>query len=116
MSMRGRLRRLQRVARGNLESFVLMDGSHYYYDLASPELFLHALDLHLGRGEKWPEPPEVYRKMCEARDPAAVLGKLRPDAPRGAFVNPADLYDPDVLVRERRLVPVPLEPPENLAE
>jgi hypothetical protein len=31
-------------------------------------------------------------------------------------VNPADLYDPDVLVRERRLVPIAMESPENLAE
>jgi hypothetical protein len=110
------LRRLQRVARGNLESFVLVDGSHYYYDPASPELFLHALDLHLGRGEKWPEPPEGYRKMCEARDPAAALEKLRPENPQVAFVNPADLFDPDALVRERRLVPIAMEPPETLTE
>jgi hypothetical protein len=51
-----------------------------------------------------------------SRDPAAVLEKLRPENPQGAFVNLADLFDPDALVRERRLVPIAMEPPETLTE
>jgi hypothetical protein len=65
-------------------------------DPAQQEQFLHACDLQLGRGE-WPEPPEVYRKICEARDPAAVLERFKPEDPQRAFVNLAELYDTDVL-------------------
>jgi hypothetical protein len=115
--MRSWIRRLERDARGHLESFVLLDGSTYYYDglQTYKELFLHACDLQLGKGE-WPEPPEVYRKICEAKDPAAVLERFRPEDPQRAFVNLAELYDTDVLVNERRLVPLTHAPVEDLSE
>ena len=118
MGLRNWLKRLERGAREDLESFELLDGTTYYFDRleASKELFLHAYDLQLGRGEKWAEPPEVYRKMCEARDPAEVLEKQKHDSPQGAFVDPAALYDTDALVRDRRLVPIYVEPPEDLSE
>src|SRR5215204_910494 len=79
--MRSWIRRLERDARGHLESFELLDGSTYYYDGLETykELFLHAYDVHIGDAHKWPEPPEVYRKMCEARDVAAVLKRFKPD-------------------------------------
>jgi hypothetical protein len=81
------------------------------------ELFLHAYDLHLGMGDKWPEPPEVYRKMCEAKDPAAVLERFKPEDPKRAFVNVAELFDTDALVNQRRLVLLlAVEPPEDLSE
>jgi hypothetical protein len=115
--VRSWIRRLERDARGHLESFELLDGSTYYYDRLETygELFVQACDLQLGRGE-WPEPPEVYRKMCEARDPAAVLERFRPEDPERAFVNVAELYDTDVLVNERRLVPIYHPPVEDLSE
>jgi hypothetical protein len=118
VGLRGWLKRLERGARENLESFELLDGSTYYFDRleTSKELFLHAYDLQLGRGEKWAEPPEVYRKICEARDPAAAIERLKHESPQGAFVDPAALYDTDALVRERRLVPICMEPPEDLSE
>jgi hypothetical protein len=117
MGLRGWLKRLERGAGEDLESFELLDGSTYYYDRleAHKELFLHAYDLQLGDADKWPEPPEVYRKMCEAKDPAAVLERLKPENPQSAFVNPAELYDTDALVRERRLVPLTHAPPEDLS-
>jgi hypothetical protein len=117
-TLRTLLKNLKRDAQGELESFVLEDGSRYYYDRLETyrELFLHAYDLQLGMGDKWPQPPEVYRKMCEARDPAAVLERLGPENSQGAFVNLAELYDTDVLVHERRLVPLSVEPPEDLSE
>src|SRR5215207_3307757 len=116
--MRSWIRRLERDARGHLESFELLDGSTYYYDRLQTykELFLHAYDVQLGDADKWSEPPEVYRKICEAKDPAAVLERLRPENSQGAFVNPAELYDTDVLVHERRLVPLAVEPVEDLSE
>jgi hypothetical protein len=115
--LRGWMKRLERGAREDLESFELLDGSTYYYDRLEihKELFLHAYDVQLGDAEKWPEPPEVYRKMCKARDPATALEQLRPEDPERAFVNPAELYDTDVLVRERRLVPHFEEPVEDLS-
>ena len=116
--MRSWIRGLERDARGHLESFVLEDGSTYYYDRLETykELFLYTYEVQLGRGDKWPEPPEVYRKMCEARDPAAVLERFRPENPQSAFVDPTVLFDTDALVNERRLVPISYEPPEDLSE
>jgi hypothetical protein len=101
-----------------LESFELLDGSTYYYDRLETykELFLHAYDLEIGDTDKWPEPPEVYRKMCEAKDPAVVLERFKPETPQHAFVNLAELYDKYVLVNERRLVPLTHAPPEDLSE
>jgi hypothetical protein len=118
MTLRGHLKRIEQTFRGMLESFELLDGSTYYYDRLETykELFLHAYDVQLGEAEKWPEPPKVYRKMCEAKDPAAVLERFKPEDPARAFVNPAELYDTDVLVRERRLVLLTHEPPEDLSE
>ena len=118
MTLRGQLKRIEQGLRGTLESFVLEDGSRYYYDRLETckELFLHAYDVQLGDADKWPEPPEVYRKMCEAKDPAAVLERFRPEDPARAFVNPAELYDTDVLVNERRLVPLTHAPPEDRSE
>jgi hypothetical protein len=116
--MRSWIRRLERDARGHLESFELLDGSTYYYDRVETykELFMHAYDVQLGEAEKWTEPPEVYRKMCEARDVAAVLERFMPENPQSAFVDPDALFDTDALVDERRLVPISYEPPEDLSE
>jgi hypothetical protein len=118
MSLRGWIKRLERHASENLERFELLDGSTYYYDRLETykELFLHACDVQLGDADKWPEPPEVYRKMCEAMDPAAVLERFRPDNPERAFVDVTQIYDTDALVRERRLVPLTHTPPEDLSE
>ena len=117
MSLRAAIKRLERRASEDLESFELLDGSIYYYDRLETykELFLHACDLQLGEGE-WPEPPEVYRRMCEARDVAEVLERLKPENPERAFVNVAELYDTDVLVNERRLEPLYHAPVEDLSE
>jgi hypothetical protein len=118
MGLRGWIKRLERGASEGLASFELLDGSTYRYDPLEThrELFLHAYDLQLGDADKWPQPPELYRKMCEAKDPAAALERLRPENSQGAFVNPAELFDTDVLVHERRLVPLAVEPVEDLSE
>ncbi len=117
MGLRGWLKRLERGASEDLASFELLDGSTYYYDSLETykELFLHAYDVQVGNGE-WPEPPEVYRKMCEARDVAAVLERLQPEDPERSLVNPANVYDTHVLVNERRLVPLYHPPAEDLSE
>src|SRR5215218_6119815 len=118
MGLRSWIKRLERAASEDLESFELLDSSTYYYDRLEThkELFMHAYDVQLGDADKWPEPPEVYRKMCEARDPATVLECFKPNNPQSAFVDPAALFDTDALVNERRLVPISYEPPEDLSE
>jgi hypothetical protein len=54
--------------------------------------------------------------VCQARDLSEVLERLKPEDPKRAFVNVAELFDTDVLVHERRLVVLPVEPPEDLSE
>jgi hypothetical protein len=113
MGLRGKIRRLESVVRGTLAYFELRDGSRYYYDITEvyKEVFLHGLDcLEADSPEDWPEAPEVYRKMCEARDPAAVLERLT----SADFVEFP--YEMDALLNERCLVPLPHEPVEDLSE
>ena len=115
--LRGWMKRLERGASEDLESFELTDGGTYYYDRLETykELVLHAYDVQLGDAEKWPEPPEIYRKICEAKDPAAVLERFRPEEAEGAFVDVAQIYETDALVQERRLVPRTHRPVEDLS-
>jgi hypothetical protein len=112
---RREIRRLEHAARGEWDSFPLLDGSRYFYDTAETykALFLFAYDLQLGRVG---EVPEFYQKLTQARDPAEVLQRIEPDNPAAAFVNPSALFDRDILVRERRLVPLVAPEPEDLSE
>jgi hypothetical protein len=109
--LRDALKHLRREMRGNLESFELENGSRYYYDPMEVFMaaFLHGMNC-LGAVEDWPDPPEVYVKMCEARDPAAVLERL---TSAEAVMFP---YDREALISERRLVPGPHEPAQDLSE
>jgi hypothetical protein len=103
MGLRGWLKRLERSSRENLASFALMDGSRYYFDPASWEVFLHWHEcLISGNPENWPEPPEVLRKLTESKDPAQAAEQLMSNT--GEFFP----YDPETLVAERRLEPVSL--------
>ena len=112
---RSTIRRLQQALRGSLESFELLDGSTYYYDPAEAykELFLCAYGLQLGQVG---EPPELFQKLIQAKDPAGVLKRLEPESPAHAFVNVAEMYDRDALVQQRRLVPNVVPQPEDLSE
>jgi hypothetical protein len=103
MGLRTWLRRLERGARGGLESFVLEDGSLYYYDPTSPKLFLHWYAcLTADNPRDWPEPPEVCKKLTEARDPVSAGEQFISSA--GNFFP----YDPEILITERILEPVSL--------
>jgi hypothetical protein len=111
--LRDALARLRREMRGELESFELLDGSRYYYEPmeAHKAVFLHGLRcMTADSSEGWPAPPEVYLKMCEARDPEAVLERLT-SAEIVEFP-----YDREALVSEWRLVPVEHEPIKDLSE
>jgi hypothetical protein len=113
MGLKGKLASLKRKASEGLESFELTDGSTYYYDRPETyaQMYLHAYDVQLGDAHKWPEPPEIWLKMCEAHDPEAVLGRFKPENPARAFLNVAETYDTDTLINERRLVPLTHEEP-----
>ena len=74
----GRIRswveKVEHAARGNLASFELLDGSRYYYDPVSWELFMHWVECaKQDTAHDWPPPPEVIQKLTEARDPEAAL-------------------------------------------
>ena len=43
MGLKDRLRALKREMRGDLESFVLDDGSLFYFDPTGLEVFLHSM-------------------------------------------------------------------------
>jgi hypothetical protein len=99
--IRGWVKRLEHAAREDLASFELLDGSRYYFDPASPELFLHWYECgKVGSAHNWPEPPEVMRKVCEANDPRAAL-----EAVLGKGTWNSLVYDPEVLLTERTLEP-----------
>jgi len=101
MSLKSWLRRIEHAARGNLATFELLDGTRFYYNPQSPELFLHGIAcLRAGNPDKWPEPPESVRKVTEAKDPRAALESIR-----GGGSWDILPYDLEALVRERDIRP-----------
>jgi hypothetical protein len=99
--LRSWIKRLERDARGNLASFELLDGSRYYFDPTSAVLFLHWCQcIRAGSAHNWPEPPEVMRKMCEAKDVSRALEEVS-----GGGTWELLVYDAEILVNERRLEP-----------
>jgi len=117
MPLRSWVRRLERRKREGLASFVLTDGSTYYYnsDEAYIDFILFCYDL--GRGEEV-EIPEVYRRLTEAADIHGALDELRPDRPdlapntiEGTFDIEHLLAHRELVVREEALVPA-----EDLSE
>src|SRR5215204_1668615 len=104
MGLRERLRSLRRAATsGGLASFALLDGSRYYFDPASPDLYLHWVECIKTSADRWPEPPEVLRKLCQAKDVERAIDVVRGEGSWDFIV-----YDIEVLKSERRLEPRPL--------
>ena len=99
--IRGWVKKLERASREDLASFELQDGSRYYYDPTSSVLFMHWYEC-CGKdtARDWPPPPEIMQKLTEARDPERALGQVMSTAGFGGMV-----YDPEVLVNERRVEP-----------
>jgi hypothetical protein len=103
VALRSRLRRVEKAARGDVGSFELLDGSRYYFDPASWDLFMHWIECgKAGNARNWPEPPEVVRKLTEAKDVGRAIEMVR-----GGGWN-ALVYDEEALITERRLKPRPL--------
>ncbi len=79
MALRDKLRRLERLARGKLDSFELRDGQRYYFD--PQEAFSHAFLFFSDSmradhsGEPRPDPPEVLRAVAGARDREEALSR-----------------------------------------
>jgi hypothetical protein len=79
MALRDKLRRLERLARGKLDSFVIADGTRYYYD--PQEAFKNAFQFFSDSmradhsGEPRPDPPEIMRAISDARDRADALSR-----------------------------------------
>ncbi len=101
MGLGGKLRRLERGAREDLASFILEDGSRYYYNPESGECFLHACAcIRAGyEGEPYPEPPQTIKALTRARNRTAALEATC----GGGF----DLfpYEREALVERGELVP-----------
>jgi hypothetical protein len=99
VGLRDKMRRVEQAVRGKLGSFMLEDGSRYYFDPTSAELFLHwCACIRAGSAHNWPPPPEVMRKLCEAKNIEEALEQVRGEGSFSTFV-----YDPEVLINERRL-------------
>jgi hypothetical protein len=89
--LRGLVAKLRRDARGEFDCFTLKDGSTYRYDRmqAMGDLYLYAYDYELGRD---PEPPEIWVKLLEARDPERALAPFRATNPERAFISCDKIY------------------------
>jgi len=112
VGIRSWVKRLEHDARGDLESFVLVDGSRYYFDPISGDCFLHAMECLRAQndGEPFPEPPETLKALTKARDRAAALDQVA----GGTFdVFP---YDKQALVERGELVPRSLVAGRELGE
>ncbi len=121
MGLRGKLRRLERLARGTMDSFELADGRRHYFD--RQEAFSQAFLFFSGSmkadhsGEPRPEPPEILRAISSARDREDALSRAL-----GGFAHLLPV-DKDALLERGELVNRPLvvgrelgEPLEDLSE
>jgi hypothetical protein len=105
MGLRARLERLEHAARGTLVSFELLDGSRFYYNPQTFELFSHWYDcLMAGSADKWPEPPEAVRKVTEAKDPEAALESIRGGGSWDVLPYDAEALTAERVIRPRSLV------------
>lgn len=90
--------------RGNLSSFVLQDGSTYWYDQGETwmELFGHGSECLQAdyEGRSRPDPPQILRAVANAKDRRLVVERLYP---QGSL--PLMAYDVDVLIESGEFVP-----------
>jgi hypothetical protein len=102
MGLRDQLRGLKRGLRGNLESFLLEDGTRYWFDPAGPELFLHTVACLAAQGDgvNFPEPPETLRAVAQARHREAALNQVLGGASFVLFP-----YELESLVERGALIP-----------
>jgi hypothetical protein len=109
--MRAKLRRLEAAARGNLASFELEDGSRFYWNPQSAELFLHFCEyLRTHDQPEHPEPPEVVKALTQAKDRARALEEV------GGWGWDIFPYDKRLLVERGEIVPLSVVVGRELGE
>jgi len=105
MGLRARLERLEHAARSTLVNFELLDGTRFYYNPQTFDLFLHWYDcLVAGNPDKWPEAPEAVRKVTEAKDPEAALESICGGASWDVLPYDAEALTTERVIRPRSLV------------
>jgi hypothetical protein len=102
MGLKDQLRNLKRELCGSLDSFVLQDGTRFYYDPTSVELVLHIFDCLHAQAEckPFPEPPEVVRAIARAKNREAALHQVGGGADLGLFP-----YETEALIERGEIVP-----------
>ncbi len=121
MALRDKLRRLERLARGKLDSFVLADGTRFFY--APQEAFAQAFMFFSDsmkadhNGDPRPAPPDILQAISNARDREDALSRAL-----GGFSHLLPV-DKDALLSRGEFVPRELvagrelgEPLEDLSE
>jgi len=115
MGLKGIIKRLELAARGDMQSFVLTDGSKHYYSPSSPERFLFACDCMRASysGEPYPPSPPTILALCKARNRAAAVEQVL----GGSFFRTFP-YDPEALIERGELVERSMVAPprEDLSE
>ncbi len=104
MGKLSKLRRLERVMRGNLDHIELIDGSRYYFEPEKvwSEVFLHGGDCLRAdyESEQRPEPPEILQAVAKAKDRrSAVEGLYAPGS------HPFMAYEIEALVERGEFIP-----------
>ena len=102
--LRNLLRRLEKSAEGQADSFELADGTRFWYDPSEVfiEVFAHGSESLKAdyRDEDRPEPPEILQALTKAKVRESAVWKLYP---KGS--SPFLVYDVDILVERGELVP-----------
>jgi hypothetical protein len=91
---------------GDLESFELADGSQFYFDPQSPELFLYTCECAAAQGEDkttFPEPPDVIKAIARAKDRVVAYDLVFGHDHAGAFVDFPFEYE--ALIEAGKLIP-----------
>ncbi len=83
MSLKGKLRRLEKAARGKLGHFELADGRRYYFDQQGVfshtfMYFANSLTADYKR-EPRPEPPDILQAIANAKDRGEALAVVMGD-------------------------------------
>jgi hypothetical protein len=104
---RGKLKRLERAARGAVDSFALVDGSRHYFDPSGGEQFLHAMRCVRAHheGKPYPVPPETIKALTRARSRGAALDRVAGDTfpyEREDLVERGELVPRSLVVRKGR--------------
>jgi len=104
MGKLSKLRRLERVMRGQLAYIELVDGSRYFYEPEKvwTELFLHGSKCLEAdhRSAQRPEPPEILQAVERAKDRRSAVERILAQDPA-----PLTAYDLEALVERGEFVP-----------